>query len=365
MVRLIVRPAHPRSSLHRGEGIFQRGELLTNSIIPAGEGRGERASSMTGYTDLSPSASARSSSGTRSPPPRGLSATAWSSPTSSTSLRSAVSARKACRSSPTPATRRPASARRRRACSTPSACRTWVSQAFLSEKLPEAAGALGDRHRERLGRPRRRLRHGRGGARGGRRDRRRGAQHLLSQRPAGRDAVRQLAPADPIARRPGAGRDETSSHRQALAQRPRPGGVGPRGPGGWSRHPLARQHVRGHGDRPGDGEAADLLRHRRAVRSRDTAARGPDGLPGRQGAARSPADGDRRHRGAVRRAGVPRGRGDGRPGGHGQLQGPRSVGPTRRRSSRRTAKRGRRRSAQLIGRAHRSGEVGGEAGAEG
>ena len=53
-----------------------------------------------------------------------------------------------------------------------------------------------------------------------------------------------------------------------------------RGPRGRRRHPLAREHVRRDGDRPGDGEAADLVRNGRALGPGDPAARGADGLPG-------------------------------------------------------------------------------------
>ena len=180
---------------------------------------------------------------------------------------------------------------------------------------------------------------------------------------AGRDAVRQLAPATRLARGARARRDAPAPDREALAQRSRPRGVGPRGPRGRSRHPLARQHVRRHGDRPGDGAAADLLRHRRAVRARRSS-RSPSAWstrsPGRCPAV--PLMGIGGIAELVRRPRVPRGRSDGRPGRHGELQGPRSVGPPRRRSSASTATRRRRRSARSSGAPTASGEVGGRGG---
>ncbi len=135
------------------------------------------------------------------------------------------------------------------------------------------------------------------GAEGRGRDR---VEHLLSQRAARRDALRQLAAADALARRPRTGSHEAAADRQALAQRARPRRVGAGGPRGRRRHPVAREHVRRHGDRSGNRAAADLLRHRRALRPRHPAARGADGLSGRARAAGCAADGHRRDRGALR-----------------------------------------------------------------
>ena len=213
------------------------------------------------------------------------------------------------------------------------------SRCVSEGEASEAARAGRHRHRERLGRSRGGLRRGGRGARSRGRARRDRAEHLVSQRRAGRDALRQLAAGDRVSRRPGARGDAASPDRQALAQRPRSRAFRPCGTGRGGRRALPREHVRGDGHRSGDRPAEALLRNRGALGPGDPAAGRSDGVPGRARPSRHTARRNRRDLRSLRRARVSRGRRDGGSGRDGELSRSGRFAAARRRARLRTVRR--------------------------
>ena len=91
------------------------------------------------------------------------------------------------------------------------------------------------------------------------------------------DALRQLSAGHGLARRPRPRGHAAAAHRQAVPQRAGPRPLGARRPRVGRRRALARQHVRGHGDRSGNRETAAFLRDGRALGAGDQAGRARDG----------------------------------------------------------------------------------------